>query len=155
MLATEGTYHKFNTDINHIQRLGHTVNLHINLHSQLASKDLDGSEQFSLGGADGIRAYPQGEASGSSGYQATAELRYATSIANLSLATFIDWGEVELNKNIGDHRNLAGWGVGVQYARPNDYYLRVDYARKLNGEAYQSEENDKNGRVWFLAYKLF
>ena len=154
-VGNEGTYHKFNTDINHIQSLGHTVNLHINLHSQLASKDLDGSEQFSLGGADGIRAYPQGEASGSSGYQATAELRYATSIANLSLATFIDWGEVELNKNIGDHRNLAGWGVGVQYARPNDYYLRVDYARKLNGEAYQSEENDKNGRVWFLAYKLF
>ena len=76
--------------------LGHTVNLHINLHSQLASKDLDGSEQFSLGGADGIRAYPQGEASGSSGYQATAELRYATSIANLSLATFYHWGEVEL-----------------------------------------------------------
>lgn len=154
-VGNEGTYHKFNTDINHIQSLGHTVNLHINLHSQLASKDLDGSEQFSLGGADGIRAYPQGEASGSSGYQATAELRYATSIANLSLATFIDWGEVELNKNIGDHRNLAGWGVGVQYARPNDYYLRVDYARKLNGEVYQSEENDKNGRVWFLAYKLF
>ena len=84
-VGNEGTYHKFNTDINHIQRLGHTVNLHINLHSQLASKDLDGSEQFSLGGADGIRAYPQGEASGSSGYQATAELRYATSIANLRL----------------------------------------------------------------------
>ena len=64
------------------------MNLHINLHSQLASKDLDGSEQFSLGGADGIRAYPQGEASGSSGYQATAELRYATSIANLLLLFF-------------------------------------------------------------------
>ena len=55
-VGNEGTYHKFNTDINHIQSLGHTVNLHINLHSQLASKDLDGSEQFSLGGADGIRA---------------------------------------------------------------------------------------------------
>ena len=104
---------------------------------------------------DAITFALYGEASGSSGYQATAELRYATPIANLSLATFIDGGEVELNKNIGDHRNLAGWGVGVQYARPNDYYLRVDYARKLNGEVYQSEENDKNGRVWFLAYKLF
>ena len=77
-VGNEGTYHKFNTDINHIQRLGHTVNLHINLHSQLASKDLDGSEQFSLGGADGIRAYPQGEASGSSGIrqlQSCATLR--------------------------------------------------------------------------------
>ena len=153
--SNEGTYHKFNTDVNHIQMLGHAVNLHVNLHSQLASKDLDGSEQFSLGGADGVRAYPQGEASGSVGYQATAELRYATPITNLSLATFIDWGEVEVSKNIGEHRNLAGWGVGVQYAKQNDYYLRVDYARKINGEAYQSEENDKNGRIWFLAYKLF
>ena len=153
--SNEGTYHKFNTDVNHIQMLGHAVNLHVNLHSQLASKDLDGSEQFSLGGADGVRAYPQGEASGSNGYQATAELRCATPITNLSLATFIDWGEVEVSKNIGERRNLAGWGVGVQYAKPNDYYLRVDYARKINGEAYQSEENDKNGRIWFLAYKLF
>ena len=153
--SNEGTYHKFNTDVNHIQMLGHAVNLHVNLHSQLASKDLDGSEQFSLGGADGVRAYPQGEASGSVGYQATAELRYATPITNLSLATFIDWGEVEVSKNIGERRNLAGWGIGVQYAKPNDYYLRVDYAKKINGEAYQSEENDKNGRIWFLAYKLF
>ena len=151
----EGLYHKFNTDVNHIQSLGHTVNLHLNLHGQLASKDLDGSEQFSLGGADGVRAYPQGEASGSSGYQATAELRYATPVKNLSLASFVDWGEVKLSKAYGDSRNLAGWGVGLQYAQANDYYLRVDYARKLNSEAYQSEENDKNGRVWFLAYKLF
>ena len=50
--------------------------------------------------------------------------------------------------------NLAGWGIGLQYARSNDYYLRLDYARKLNGEAFTSEENDKNGRLWFLAYKM-
>ena len=37
-----------------------------------------------------MRAYPQGEASGDSGYQATAELRYATPLPNLTLATYID-----------------------------------------------------------------
>lgn len=151
---TEGSYHKFNTDINHIRRLGNVCNLHLNFHGQLASKDLDGSEQFVLGGANGVRAYPQGEASGDSGYQATAELRYATPLPNLTLATYIDWGEVELGKSYGQHRNLAGWGIGLQYARSNDYYLRLDYARKLNGEAFTSEENDKNGRLWFLAYKM-
>ena len=51
--------------------------------------------------------------------------------------------------------NLAGWGIGVQYAKAGDYYLRLDYARKLNGEAFQSEDKDKNGRLWFQAYKLF
>ncbi|WP_293720360.1 ShlB/FhaC/HecB family hemolysin secretion/activation protein [uncultured Phascolarctobacterium sp.] len=152
--STEGSFSKFTTDVNHIRRLGNTVNLHLNFHSQLASRDLDGSEQFSLGGADGVRAYPQGEASGDSGYQATAELRYATPIPYLSLAAFTDWGEVTLSKSYGQHRNLAGWGVGIEYARPNDYFLRLDYARKLNGEAFQSEEQDKNGRLWFLAYKL-
>ena len=152
---TEGSFSKFTTDINHIQRLGSVVNLHLNFHSQLASRDLDGSEQFSLGGASGVRAYPQGEASGDSGYQATAELRYLTPLPYLSLSAFTDWGEVTLSKSYGGHRNLAGWGIGVEYAKPNDYLLRLDYARKINGEAFQSEGNDKNGRLWFLAYKAF
>ena len=152
---TEGTYHKFNTDINHIRRLGNVTNLHLNFHGQLASKDLDGSEQFSLGGATGVRAYPQGEASGDSGYQAIAELRYTTPLPNLTLAAYIDWGEVNLSKSYGQHRDLAGWGLGMQYAQANNYYLRLDYARKINGEEFQSEEQDKNGRLWFLAYKLF
>lgn len=152
---TEGSFSKFTTDINHIQRLGSVVNLHLNFHSQLASCDLDGSEQFSLGGANGVRAYPQGEASGDSGYQATAEFRYLTTVPHLSLAAFTDWGEVNLSKSYGRHRNLAGWGVGVEYAKPNDYFLRLDYSRKINGEAYQSEDHDKNGRLWFLAYKVF
>ena len=153
--STEGSFSKFTTDVNHIRRLGNTVNLHLNFHSQLGSRDLDGSEQFSLGGADGVRAYPQGEASGDSGYQATAELRYATPVPYLSLAAFTDWGEVTLSKSYGQHRNLAGWGVGIEYARANDYFLRLDYARKLDGEKFQSEAEDKNGRLWFLAYKLF
>lgn len=152
---TEGSYHKFNTDVNHIRRLGNVLNLHVNFHSQLASKDLDGSEQFVLGGANGVRAYPQGEASGDSGYQATAELRYATPVPDLTLAAYVDWGEVELSKSYGQHRGLSGWGLGLQYAKADDYYLRLDYARKLGSEEFTSEESDKNGRLWFLAYKLF
>ena len=101
---TEGSYHKFNTDVNHIRRLGNVLNLHVNFHSQLASKDLDGSEQFVLGGANGVRAYPQGEASGDSGYQATAELRYATPVPDLTLTAYGDWGEVMVS--------TAVWPVG-------------------------------------------
>lgn len=152
---TEGSFHKLTGDINHSRRLGNTVDLLLNFHSQLANKQLDGSEQFSLGGANGVRAYPQGEASGDSGYQATAELRCNMPLPYLSLATFVDFGEVEQRGYDDRHRNLAGWGIGVQYAKAGDYYLRLDYARKLNGEAFQSEDKDKNGRLWFQAYKLF
>ena len=152
---TEGSFQKFTADINHLRRLGNVTSLQLNFHSQLASRELDSSEQFSLGGANAVRAYPQGEASGDSGYQATAELRYTTPVPNLTFATFIDWGEVTLSKSYGQHRNLVGWGLGVQYAKTNDYLLRLDYARKISGEAFQSEDTDKNGRLWFLAYKLF
>ena len=152
---TEGSFHKLTGDVNHSRRLGNTVDLLLNFHSQLANKQLDGSEQFSLGGANGVRAYPQGEASGDSGYQTTAELRCNMPLPYLSLATFVDFGEVEQRGYDDRHRNLAGWGIGVQYAKAGDYYLRLDYARKLNGEAFQSEDKDKNGRLWFQAYKLF
>lgn len=54
--------------------------------------------------------------------------------------------------------STAVWPVGdwaLQYAKADDYYLRLDYARKLGSEEFTSEESDKNGRLWFLAYKLF
>ena len=155
---TEGRFSKFTTDINHIQHLESVFDLHLNFHGQLASRDLDGSEQFSLGGANGVRAYPQGEASGDSGYQATAELRYQTPVKGMSMTLFADVGEVLARKD-GDtsdpHRRLAGWGIGAVYSLDRSLYARLDYARKIKGESYRSEAEDKNGRLWFRLYKLF
>ena len=131
------------------------MNLHVNFHSQLASKDLDGSEQFVLGGANGVRAYPQGEASGDSGYQATAELRYATPVPDLTLAAYVDWGEVELSKSYGQHRGLAGWGLGLQYAKADDYYMRLDYARKLGSEELPVKKAIKTAGYGFWPTNCF
>ena len=148
----------FKIRFNHIQHLGSVFDLHLNFHGQLASRDLDGSEQFSLGGANGVRAYPQGEASGDSGYQATAELRYQTPVKGMSMTLFADVGEVLARKD-GDtsdpHRRLAGWGIGAVYSLDRSLYARLDYARKIKGESYRSEAEDKNGRLWFRLYKLF
>lgn len=153
--AAEGSFQKFTADVSHLRRLGNSVDLQVNFHSQLGSKKLDSSEQFYLGGANGVRAYPQGEAGGDGGYQATAELRYHTPVPHLTLAAYTDWGEVYDHSGVDPHRNLAGWGVGVQYAESGDYYLRFDYARKIGSEPYQGEEHDKNGRLWFQAVKIF
>ena len=127
-------------------------------HGQLANRNLDSSEQFYLGGADAVRAYPQGEAGGDSGYQATAELRYQTPVKGMSMTLFADVGEV-LPRKDGDtsdpHRRLAGWGIGAVYSLDCSLYARLDYARKIKGESYRSEAEDKNGRLWFRLYKLF
>ena len=92
---------------------------------------------------------PIHRASGDSGYQATAELRYTTPLPNLTLAAYIDWGEVNLSKSYGQHRDLAGWGLGMQYAQANNYYLRLDYARKINGEEFQAKNTIKMGAYGF------
>ena len=155
---TEGGFSRFNFDVNHVSKLSKVTQFYVFAHGQLANRNLDSSEQFYLGGADAVRAYPQGEAGGDSGYQATAELRYQTPVKGMSMTLFADVGEVLARKD-GDtsdpHRRLAGWGIGAVYSLDRSLYARLDYARKIKGESYRSEAEDKNGRLWFRLYKLF
>lgn len=150
----DGGYHKLTADFNHV-RYWKLWNLRFNASAQLANRGLDGSERFYLGGLNGVRAYPASETSGDVGYTATVELRRATGVEGLEAAAFIDVGEVTRNKGYGEHRNLAGWGVGLRYAKPGDWYAQLDYARKINGEDNVSEDHNHDGRMWFQVYKMF
>lgn len=150
----DGGYHKLTADFNHVH-YWKLWNLRFNASAQLANRSLDGSERFYLGGLSGVRAYPASETSGDVGYTATMELRRATGIEGLEAAAFVDVGEVTRIKGYGDHRNLAGWGLGLRYAKPGDWYAQFDYARKINGEDYTSEDHNHNGRMWFQIYKMF
>ncbi len=97
----------------------------INLRGQTSlGRNLESSERFALGGADGVRAYPSGEGVGDSGLLASAELRYAvSSFQGLSLAGFMDAGGIKrLSKNatvlatsVPNDYALAGLGVGARY----------------------------------------
>lgn len=60
-----------------------------------------------------MRAYPQGEAGGDSGYQATAELRYQTPVKGMSMTLFADVGEVWHERTEIPPIRIAGWQVGV------------------------------------------
>ena len=150
----DGGYHKLTADFNHV-RYWKLWNLRFNASAQLANRGLDGSERFYLGGLNGVRAYPASETSGDVGYTATVELRRATGVEGLEAAAFVDVGEVTRNKGYGEHRNLAGWGLGLRYAKPGDWYAQFDYAWKINGEDNVSEDHNHDGRMWFQVYKMF
>jgi len=125
---------------------------HLFVNTQLANKNLDSSEDFSLGGMNGIRAYPQGEASGDQGYLVTAELRRDLAGPQRQLVLFVDQGGVVINKRpwVGsgeNYRALAGAGLGLIFTNQRDYSLRIDYAWKLSSEKARSDK-DKNGRFW-------
>ncbi len=103
---------------------------------QTASKNLDSSEKFSLGGINGVRAYPQGEASGDEGYRATVELRHNV-IPNVQATVFYDVGKVTINRKpfgpaASNSRNLAGVGVGVN-ASLGPVQLRSSLAWRTDG----------------------
>jgi hemolysin activation/secretion protein len=160
--ATEGSFHKLSTYDVRQQTFDQRNYMIFTFNGQIANKNLDSYEKLELGGPYGVRAYPQGEASGDIGYVASAEYRHIIPLKarpdqTLQLAAFLDNGAVRINKSNysgGDnYRHLSGCGIGLLWGRTDDWLLRLTYAWKLGSEKYQSEE-DGNGRfrVQFVKY---
>lgn len=149
----DGGYHKLTFDLLNIWYDGRW-NYRISFRSQLANRALDGSEQFYLGGINGVRAYGNSDGYGDMGYLATGEIRYGTSVPGLELAAFTDVGAVK-NRAMDTMDHLAGWGVGLRYSKNGDWYAQLDYARKIDGRPDRTEPDDHDGRIWFQLYKLF
>lgn len=152
---TKGHFAKGTADITALQKLGRNFDVLFKFSCQLASQNLDSSEHIYLGGARGVRAYPQGEASGDTGALGTVELRYHTPVKGLLLSTYFDAGHVRIEKSGSDSMTLKGWGIGLIYSRPDDWFARFDYARRIGSDANMSEDARSRQRMWFIAGKVF
>ena len=102
MAHTAGTYTKLSVDGTAVRSLGHRADVLVKASGQMASRNLDGSEQMYLGGANAVRAYPQGEGSGDVGLLGTAEVRLYTDVPGLVLSTYLDAGHVRLSHDGSD-----------------------------------------------------
>ena len=151
----DGKYSKALLNISALHRFDRNVDLLVKAQVQQAGNNLDSSEQIYLGGANAVRAYPQGEASGDEGYQATAELRYHTKVPGLKLSTFFDIGHVKYTQNgsMPGGTTLKGWGIGIAYNEPNGYWARVDYARRIGLAKDASDDAKDRDRIWFVVGK--
>lgn len=161
---TNGSYQKLVLNLSRWQHLSDSWSLYASANAQLASKNLDPSEKFVLGGMDGARGYPSGEAIGDEGYLLNLEARYL--LANLSdhvsgqvhLLGFVDSGSITIDKNpwyVGDNnRSLSSAGLGAMWTDPGNFSVRAYYAVKLGNEDAVSAP-DKSGRFWIQAIKYF
>jgi hemolysin activation/secretion protein len=115
---TQGSYTRISWSLSRLQRITNESLVFVSISGQQASKNLDSSEKFSLGGPGGVRAYPLAEAGGDEGYKATLELRHAFT-PTLQGTLFYDRGEVTINKHpfgapdSPNQRSLSGAGMGV------------------------------------------
>ena len=135
-VQSNGSYIRMSYGLNRLQSVTDAVQVWVALTGQQASKNLDSSEKFALGGVNGVRAYPQSEATGDEGYKATVELR-RTLAPNLQGALFYDFGSVKINKTTygpaaANDRNLAGVGFGLN-ASLATVQLRASLAWRTTG----------------------
>jgi len=50
---------------------------------------------------------------------------------------------------------LKGYDFAVSYTKPDDWFARVDYARRIGGDDNMSTAAQDKGRMWFLVGKVF
>jgi hemolysin activation/secretion protein len=158
---TNGGFHKFNFAAGRIQNVTSALSLYLAARGQLASKNLDISEKMQLGGAYGVRAYPEGEGFGDQGYIVTAEARLVLARrmpGDLSAFAFIDHGGITINRNrfsdAPNSRHLSGVGAGLVWAESGSFQLKASYAHRL-GSARVLSGPDASGQFWVQATKLF
>ncbi|WP_348069201.1 ShlB/FhaC/HecB family hemolysin secretion/activation protein [Polaromonas sp.] len=158
---TSGGYSKVAYSASRLQRLTNESLLFFSVTGQQASKNLDSSEKFSLGGPSGVRAYPTAEAGGDEGYRATLELRHSFT-PQWQGALFYDMGEVKINKRpFGapgnpNKRALAGAGVGLN-ANIAAVQLKASLAWRTHGGQPTSipASSVKSPTLWVQAVVAF
>lgn len=167
---TAGRFTKLRLNVNRQQSLSPTTQLVGSYQMQMASKNLDGSEKFSLGGMQGVRAYPSSEANGNAAQLMTVEYQKTLEWQQHSfkVSAFIDTGHVsKLKFNTGSGINaysLQGAGLWVGSSVPNrlgQAQWRMTWAHRMGSNpAAQANGLDLDGtlhndRFWLSVIQQF
>ena len=147
-----GRFTKLNLDIARIQSVAEHVDVYGRVSAQWASRNLDSSQKFGLGGRNGVRAYPGGEGYGDAGALLQLELRYA--VGAMMPYLFYDAGRITSNREpwAGDsnHRTLAGAGIGLRYDN-RAFNASLVAAWRTRGGDPRSEPRNSRPVAWLNA----
>ena len=157
---TQGNFTKLNFEVSEDMYLTDKLSVESSLYLQYAlnSKNLDGSEDFSVGGAYGVKLYPSGELSAENGYLFNIETKYLLpkiyGVSN-TLGLFYDIGKADMANNaVGfEKRTLQDIGLGY-YLNYNNFFTNIQAAWAIDNEEITSEPNG-NSRILFLGGMSF
>ncbi len=146
----------------------------INVSGQLSADNLNSSEQFYLGGPNGVRAYPVAQGGGSQGFLASFELQKQLP-QHLTTTVFLDAGSVQQYKDTyvnwqgetgaSNSYALYGAGVGLKW-NPGKFNFSGVVAWKLGNNPLKTAQNgvyvnrdndgyDTSPRAWLSASYSF
>ncbi|MDR5757182.1 ShlB/FhaC/HecB family hemolysin secretion/activation protein [Caballeronia sp. LZ035] len=160
-----GSFSKFVFALTHTQVLGAQANgtqLYFSLNGQASSRNLDSSEQISLGGPYAVRAYATGDAPVDEAYIASLELRQGVPQTlvpvRVTLSAFVDTadGKVVAHPVVpgSNHVRLSGLGIGASVAAPHDLLLSMSWAHTL-GYVPATLGTGHANRFWVALTKSF
>jgi hemolysin activation/secretion protein len=161
---TQGSFTKLRYGFSRQQMLmSRSLSAYLGLAGQYSDRNLDSSEKFYLGGAQGVRAYPASEAGGARGRIINLELR-AQLPADLRGVAFYDWGRVQINVDNSfagapkiNQATLQGAGLSLAWTGPRGLDLKATLARRIgsnplaNPAGLDQDGTLKRHRLWLQA----
>ncbi len=159
---TKGNFSKINFEISEDMYFTNkfSVDSSFSYQHSLGNKNLDGSEDFSVGGAYGVKLYPSGELNAENGYLFNIEAKYLMpSVYGVSntIGVFYDIGRAYMaddSENATfEKRTLQDVGLGY-YLSYKDFFANIQVAWTTDNEEITSEPNG-NSRVLILGGMSF
>jgi hemolysin activation/secretion protein/predicted porin len=158
-----GRFDKLNYSLSRLQALGAGWSLLGSISGQQASRNLDTSEKFYLGGPMGVRAYAQGEGAGDEGWLASLELRHALGEVGgfrAEGALFYDVGQVRIDRNawdpaqLSDQKKLSGAGFGLTLVKDRAATISLGIAFKSANAPPTLVEPPRGRQIWIQVNAL-
>lgn len=149
----EGDFTKLNYYLSRQQAISNSLSLYVSLSGQDAGKQLDSAENFYIGGAYGVRAYPSNEGSGSDGQLVNIELRWRLP-RNVVMTGFYDLGHVSNTVTTPTSYSLKGAGISGSWTPNFGLNFKATWARRIGDNPNPAANGDdqdgtlRKNRFW-------
>jgi hemolysin activation/secretion protein len=158
-----GNFTKLRYAANRLQAITSSLSAYLGASGQLASKNLDSSEQLYLGGPYSVRAYATGQGNASQGNLMTFELRQTLPM-NLLLTGFYDYANVQTYKTsyfasapLNNTYALQGLGSSIGWSGPLGLQIKAIWAMRtgtlptLVTQSFSGNGGTSSNRFWLTA----
>jgi hemolysin activation/secretion protein len=155
---TKGDFRKLEWALSQRYAISLSDDLLMSITGQQASKNLDSSQKWVIGGPGSVRAFDNSVASGDSGYTANIEWRRQVGSFNgpITASLFYDMGHVKFNHTRwaavtgASGVTLAGPGLSLSWTGRNSA-IALSWATPTSGQHDLAVQGARTGLVWLSA----
>jgi hemolysin activation/secretion protein len=158
---TAGAEAHYDLTLARLQQLDHADGIYLAVTGQVANRNLDPSDQFSLGGPSNLRAYAVGALNGAEGYVVTAEWRHSLALSGRGSwlgSLFTDHGGLQIYKDPftpgPNSATISDVGVSLHWDGPDQWAVSAQFASHV-GSTPSLLRSEPRDNTWVQVQKGF